>query len=235
MRRGAFHALLTAMLVLAGCSVPSTGPLRTALIDQAGHPAHPRFDVVTIDNRVVDTLLAQPRLPFRSRFKKYSPPPELPIAVGDMLGITVWESSATGLFGRSLNANVLSGDELTRRLLQAGITLPSGPLSASQQEKALARLNTTAQGQALLQSMHPTGRVGARVPDQQVGADGAISVPYAGRIHVVGQTPTQVQQLIQEMLAGKALDPQTLVLVKSSFANSVTVTGDLVAGARVTL
>ena len=50
------------MLCLVACStVPSTGPLRDELIDQAGSDGHRQFDVVTIDDRVVSALKAQPR------------------------------------------------------------------------------------------------------------------------------------------------------------------------------
>jgi len=71
--------------------------------------------------------------------------------------------------------------------------------------------------------------------DTQVESDGAISVPYAGRIPAAGRLPAEVQQTIEARLAGRALQPQALVIVKRSFANAVTVTGEVVAGARIPL
>jgi polysaccharide biosynthesis/export protein len=68
-----------------------------------------------------------------------------------------------------------------------------------------------------------------------VAPDGAIGVPYAGRVPAAGRTPAEVQQAIEARLASKALQPQALVIVKNSDANAVTVAGEVVAGARVRL
>jgi polysaccharide export outer membrane protein len=83
--------------------------------------------------------------------------------------------------------------------------------------------------------MAASGRRPAIIPDQQVGVDGGISVPYAGRIPAAGRSPAEVQQTIEERLADKALEPQALVIVKKSAANAVTVAGEVVPGARVPL
>jgi polysaccharide biosynthesis/export protein len=89
--------------------------------------------------------------------------------------------------------------------------------------------------QQLLQLAETSGRAGTRIPDQLVGSDGGISIPYAGRIRVAGRTPEEVQKTIEALLAGKALDPQVLVVDKRSFANSVAVAGEVVGGERVPL
>jgi polysaccharide biosynthesis/export protein len=73
------------------------------------------------------------------------------------------------------------------------------------------------------------------IPEQIVGQDGAISVPFAGRIPVAGRVPVEVQKAIEQRLAEKAIEPQAIVTVTRSVANSVTVTGEVVAGARVPL
>jgi polysaccharide biosynthesis/export protein len=85
-----------------------------------------------------------------------------------------------------------------------------------------------------------TDRVGpgarsATIPEQMVGADGAITVPYAGRVRVTGRTPQQVEQIIVASLQGKAIDPQVLVTVTRNVANTVTVIGEVTGGARVPL
>ncbi|WP_395667204.1 polysaccharide biosynthesis/export family protein [Methylocella sp.] len=80
-----------------------------------------------------------------------------------------------------------------------------------------------------------TGSKSSTIPDQVVGRDGSISVPYAGRVRVVGRTPKQVQAELEQALTGKAIEPQTLVNVPKSVSNSVTVTGEVVNGARVPL
>jgi polysaccharide biosynthesis/export protein len=65
------------------------------------------------------------------------------------------------------------------------------------------------------------------IPAQVVGADGGISVPFAGRIAVAGRTPLQVQDEIQQQLSSKAIEPQAIVSVVSSVNDTVTVTGDI--------
>ncbi|TDR89882.1 polysaccharide biosynthesis/export family protein [Enterovirga rhinocerotis] len=73
------------------------------------------------------------------------------------------------------------------------------------------------------------------IPDQVVGRDGAVTVPYAGRIQVSGRSPQAVEQVILERLAGKAIEPQVLVTVSRNISNSVTVTGEVTSGARIPL
>lgn len=75
----------------------------------------------------------------------------------------------------------------------------------------------------------------ATIPEQVVGPDGAITVPYAGRVHVVGRTPQQVEQAIVAALQGKAIEPQALVTVPKNIANTVTVVSEVTGGARVPL
>jgi polysaccharide export outer membrane protein len=95
---------------------------------------------------------------------------------------------------------------------------------------------TTARNlQELLQFAVETGRPGTRIPDQQVGPDGAISIPYGGRIEAAGRTPAEVQRTIEERLGPRALQPQALVVIRRSIANSVSVAGESVKGMRVPL
>src|SRR6185437_9430549 len=140
------------------------------------------------------------------------------IAIGDVISVQIWESTADGLYGRSLNAAKPSPDQITAKLRNAGVPVPKGPMTPTTEAQILIELKKTPSGQLLLQSMEPTGRTGTRIPDQPVGPDGAISVPYGGRIKVAGLTPSAVQNEIIEALAGKAVDPQPLVVVKSSDA-----------------
>ncbi|WP_238246943.1 polysaccharide biosynthesis/export family protein, partial [Methylobacterium iners] len=79
------------------------------------------------------------------------------------------------------------------------------------------------------------GSKSALIPEQVVARDGAISVPYAGRIPVAGRRPQDVQALIEAELAGKAIQPQVLVSVTRPISQTVTVTGEAAAGARIPL
>ncbi|MBV8889023.1 MAG: polysaccharide biosynthesis/export family protein [Alphaproteobacteria bacterium] len=73
------------------------------------------------------------------------------------------------------------------------------------------------------------------IPEQVVGDDGAISVPFAGRVPVANRFPLQVQHEIEQRLAEKAIEPQVIVTVIKSVTNTATVTGEVVSGARVPL
>jgi polysaccharide export outer membrane protein len=87
----------------------------------------------------------------------------------------------------------------------------------------------------LVSDRFSTGANSATIPEQVVGCDGTITVPYAGRIPVAGHTARDVQTVIEHALAGKAIQPQVLVNVPRSVSNTVTVTGEVTNGARVPL
>jgi len=80
-----------------------------------------------------------------------------------------------------------------------------------------------------------TGSRSVAIPDQIVGRDGSVTVPYAGRIHVAGRTQQQVEAAIVERLRGKAIEPQALVNLSRNVTNTVTVAGEVANGARVPL
>lgn len=77
------------------------------------------------------------------------------------------------------------------------------------------------------------GGRGTLIPEQTVGSDGGISVPFAGRVSVAGHTTLEVQQAIEQALAGKAQKPQVLVNISRPQSSTVTVVGDGAASARV--
>ena len=86
-------------LCLDGCSMlPSAGPMASDVVAQAQAENEILFDVVPVDQRVVAVLHAQPKESFRAQFAKDANPPELKIAVGDTISVTIWESAAGGLF-----------------------------------------------------------------------------------------------------------------------------------------
>jgi polysaccharide biosynthesis/export protein len=74
------------------------------------------------------------------------------------------------------------------------------------------------------------------IPEQIVGNDGAVTVPYVStRVRAAGRTPSQVEQAIVEALKGKAIEPQAVVTVTKNVSNTVTVIGEVTNGARVPL
>jgi polysaccharide export outer membrane protein len=86
----------------------------------------------------------------------------------------------------------------------------------------------------------PTDHVSAgsrnvTIPEQMVGQDGGISVPFADRVPAAGRLPVEVQKTIERRLAEKAIEPQAIVTITRSISNSATVTGEVISGARVPL
>jgi polysaccharide export outer membrane protein len=73
------------------------------------------------------------------------------------------------------------------------------------------------------------------LPEQAVGLDGTIRVPFAGSVVAAGRTPQQIAQEIQRRLVGKAHDPQVLVRLARHATTEVTVVGDVANSVRMPL
>ncbi|MBV9861198.1 MAG: polysaccharide export protein [Alphaproteobacteria bacterium] len=80
-----------------------------------------------------------------------------------------------------------------------------------------------------------TGSHSVTIPEQMVSGDGAISVPFAGRVPAANRFPLEVQHDIERRLAEKAIEPQAIVTVAKSVSNTATVSGEVVNGSRVPL
>jgi polysaccharide export outer membrane protein len=325
--RGAILCGGLVLLLLAGCSwLPRAGPSGSEVEAQAATGDRVSFDIVKVDDAVIKVLRAQGEPSFPERFKKYAPPPEYKIAVGDTVSVIIWEAAGNGLFGESLaewsvpsgvasrlfgtpttggttllstgeSVTAFASDAVTRLLgLQAedqgrfaapgttpaggGAALGLGTAGAAQGLAAIGaaqglagqglggatafienRPQTAPLGVApggalattlprnplttptmtsrsveeLLQQATSSGRPGTRVPDQQVGPDGAISIPYAGRVPAAARSPAEVERTIEARLGPKALEPHALVVIRRSISNLVAVAGDAVKGGRVPL
>jgi polysaccharide export outer membrane protein len=72
------------------------------------------------------------------------------------------------------------------------------------------------------------------LPNQEVDRQGNISIPYAGVIPAAGRTIRQVQQLIEERLRNRAIEPQAVVSITERRSAQVTILGD-VGSSRLTL
>jgi polysaccharide export outer membrane protein len=73
------------------------------------------------------------------------------------------------------------------------------------------------------------------VPEQIVGADGGITVPYVGRVAANGRTPSEIEDSIVHLLAERIVVPQVLVTVPKGISGTASVLGEVVTGARVSL
>jgi len=65
------------------------------------------------------------------------------------------------------------------------------------------------------------------IPDQMVDDEGKITVPYVGRISVIGKRADQIETEIQKALKRKANDPQVVVRIIQGASFSVTVVGEV--------
>jgi polysaccharide export outer membrane protein len=68
---------------------------------------------------------------------------------------------------------------------------------------------------------------GQALPPITVDRAGSITIPYAGRLHVAGKTPADVEQMIARGLRGISQSPQALVTVRENVANTVYVFGEV--------
>lgn len=219
-----------------GCSwIPRAGPLASEVVEQGQSGGEILFDVVPVDHRVVDTLLAQPKQSLKDQFEKNAQPPELKIAIGDSVSVTIWESALGGLFSEAPQEPSFTGSRQGTEPLAPESRPPPNVSEGTRPQARQPSGANTPPPEAFSAGAAPAGRQSATIPDQRVGADGAISVPFAGRIPAAGRSAEEVQRTIEERLAQKALEPQALVIVNKSTANAVTVTGEVVAGARVPL
>lgn len=120
-----------------------------------------------------------------------------------------------GDFRGSYDLRVGVGDVITVTIWEAGSGgLFSAPLTTNQ---------------------FTTGSRSVGIPEQVVGRDGVIIVPYAGRIRALGRTTSEIQRNIEHQLDGKAVQPQVLVNISKPLANTVTVLGEATGGGRVPL
>lgn len=82
-------------------------------------------------------------------------------------------------------------------------------------------------GSALAQS--------AGIPQQQVGEDGTITIPFVGVVPVRGRLPQDVARTIVARLAGRAHAPQAIVRLAQNDSRAVTVMGEVGATRRLPL
>ena len=77
------------------------------------------------------------------------------------------------------------------------------------------------------------GTKNVNLPHQDVGPDGTINVPYAGRVVVAGRSAGQVEKEIVDRLRDKAIEPQAVVTLHARRSGLVSVNGDVGNPARL--
>lgn len=73
------------------------------------------------------------------------------------------------------------------------------------------------------------------LPEQMVGRDGRISIPFAGTVEARGRTTQEIAADITRRLAGKAHLPQVVVRITRNATANVTVVGDVTQSTRLPL
>ncbi len=72
-----------------------------------------------------------------------------------------------------------------------------------------------------------------QIPNQQVGGDGRISIPFAGEMRVAGKTADEVSKMIAARLAKRAIEPQVVVSIVERKGNEISVQGDVNQPTRI--
>ncbi len=75
----------------------------------------------------------------------------------------------------------------------------------------------------------------AEIPQQQVGEDGKVMVPFVGRIEVVGLRPDEIERVIASRLRGRANNPQAVVRLAQNESRTATILGNVASSQRMML
>lgn len=197
--------------VLSGCTyLPSDGPSGSQIKSAAGKS----YDLIPITTEVVGTLKNSRNVQQRNSLSS--------------LASATKEARTRDL--RFLFRFSVAG---TPHAAPSGIGIERLPETVSQKIAAGDTVNITIfeTGSTLFGSVNPaTGAKtsSSQLPTQTVDESGEITVPYAGRVSVMGRTTRQVELEIADKLNGKAIDPQVIVtLGERKGGNYVTVSGDV--------
>lgn len=80
-----------------------------------------------------------------------------------------------------------------------------------------------------------TGSKEVKLPEQMVDSRGQISVPFVGKLSVVGKTPEQVQSMIVAGLDKKANSPSAIVRIVKNNSADITIIGEVNNSTRMPL
>ena len=186
MRGRLLFASISTLAVALGCAscaiMPGSGPESFDIrAGQVNDPNHLPYALVKLTPQVVD-LLAQNNPRLTAAFADRRVPGEIRFGIGDVVGVTIFEAAAGGLFIPS-EAGVRPGNFIA-------------------------------------------------LPNQQVDANGNISVPYAGSIRAKGRTPVEVQQEIIDAVKNRAIEPQVVVSLVEQRTSLISVLGEVNSPAR---
>ena len=73
------------------------------------------------------------------------------------------------------------------------------------------------------------------LPPQTVDDKGKIAVPYAGDLHVAGLSVLEVQRMVEERLANRAIEPKVIISINEEVSGTVSVVGEVNTAKKVKL
>jgi len=111
------------------------------------------------------------------------------------------------------------GDVLDINIYEAGVTLFSDKSSAGAMNQVAVNPGVQVQ----------------KLPPTRVDDAGAITIPYAGTLHVGGATTGQVETMIRNSLRRLSQNPQVLVTLSQTITNSIIVGGEVAKPGRLVL
>jgi polysaccharide biosynthesis/export protein len=88
-------------------------------------------------------------------------------------------------------------------------------------------------GQGAMMAGFDAGAQSRPMVQQVVDTQGAITLPFVGRIDAGGRTPAELEREIVRRLQGRAHDPQATVRLTTNDSRNVTVLGEVAASRRV--
>jgi polysaccharide export outer membrane protein len=112
------------------------------------------------------------------------------------------------------------GDVLNVAIYEAGVTLFS---------------NSPGMAGGAASAGFDTGARAQNLPEMRVDDNGDITIPYAGKLRVLGETPAEIERQIRLALRGYSQNPQVLVTRRSVITNSVIVGGEVAKPGRLVL
>src|SRR5689334_19140681 len=88
-------------ILLSACSqLPSAGPTTKEVVNQSIVDGQVQFDLVVVNDNVINVLKSQAAPSLRSAFGQDGLPPESKINVGDSVSVMIWEAGGNGLFSQ---------------------------------------------------------------------------------------------------------------------------------------
>lgn len=111
------------------------------------------------------------------------------------------------------------GDILDINIYEAGVTLFASSANAG----------------ALTQMTGSPGVQVQKLPPTRVDDNGDIAIPYAGTLHVAGQTTGGIEATIRKALKRLSQNPQVIVTMAQAITNSVIVGGEVARPGRLVL